>query len=623
MPSPSRRNRVQTGSPLQLSPICLSLSVEQQLRKSQSSPPRRGCFGSRRARSLLRAPLRSISRRPAGERGSTQLTVTELQLASCDSRCTMVWAQPRGRSASWGAHGGGRCLFPPLAVRLLCCVCLVCCVSQGCPRPCLCAGDIVVCSSQNLSTIPASGLVFASRLDLSYNQIADLTPDWTLDRLEKLDALILHHNVISYVSPKALGRVPHVRYLDLSTNRVRTVTSSTFSEVKDLEVLLLFNNQISMISPQAFTGLHSLQRIYLSWNMLSEFPSTLLVGKRKLPQLGFLDLSYNLLTQVPVREIMSLPAWQQAGIYLHGNLLACGCALHTMLHLWFQKQFRSVTDFQSDYTCLLPGASRSLSVFSMSLGSMNCSGSALEASLISSHRVLEVHVGEALVLHCDSAPPRDVHTALLWVTPAQRVLRPTIHTGALHVFPNGSLELAKAHPEDSGVYTCIMLSPGNNLSQSFEVSVRVGNFSSDRSSQSFSTALTTLGSCGVSLVLVLLYLYLTPCRCLCRTKNVAKPHGGRSSMPGDVSCGWKSDCRWNDDAYHQGEDEPHCNGKDDALCGWKDGSGKKVVFLEPDSEHVQSSHVPGGGPLSRTPGSILKNSSAQASSIATLDSLAA
>uniref|UniRef100_A0A8C9SJP5 Adhesion molecule with Ig like domain 2 n=1 Tax=Scleropages formosus TaxID=113540 RepID=A0A8C9SJP5_SCLFO len=484
------------------------------------------------------------------------------------------------------------CLFMLLAIGLLCCVCLVCSVPQGCPRPCLCAGDMVVCSNQNLSTIPDHSLAFASRLDLSYNQIAGLAPDWTLDRLDKLDALILHHNAISYISPKALSRVPHVRYLDLSTNRVRTVSKSTFSDVKHLEVLLLFNNQITTISPQAFSGLHSLQRIYLSWNMLSEFPSGLLVGKRKLPQLGFLDLSYNLLTQVPVLEILSLPAWQQAGIYLHGNLLACGCALHTMLQHWSQKQFRSVTDFRSDYTCLLPGVSRSLSVFSMPAGFMNCSGSAVEASLVSGHRVLEVHVGEAIVLHCESAPPRDVHTTLLWVTPAQHVLRPGVHTGALHVFPNGTLELYKARPEDSGIYTCIVVSPGNNLSQSIEVSVRVGNLSSDRSSQSFSTALTTLGSCGVSLVLVLLYLYLTPCRCSFRTKNASKPYGDHG----------------------------------------KAGGVKKVVFLEPDHEyehesdceHVQNNHMSGGGPWGRSQGSILKNSNAQASSsTATMDSLAA
>lgn len=442
-----------------------------------------------------------------------------------------------------------------VALGLICCMCLVYSDTQGCPSACLCAGDMVACSGRNISSVSMHGLTFASSLDLSYNQISVLDAEWTPVPLAKLDTLILSHNVISHLSPGSLCRLPILRYADLSSNRLRSLSALTFCELQHLEVLLLFNNQISKISPQSFAGLHSLHRVYLSWNRLTEFPTGILVGKLSLPHLEFLDLSNNLLTGVPVHDIISLPSRQQAGIYLHGNPLVCDCALHALLWYWARRSFLPVIDFRADYMCFLSGFGTAVSPLPL-----NCYGRVMDAPLDYERGVSKVHVGDTLILHCGDSAPAQLHVPLLWLTPAQSVLWPGDHTEALRVFPNGSLLLTAARPDDSGTYTCITFMPRGNLSHNVEVVVR----ERDPNDETFSTALTTLASCGTSLVLVLLYLYLTPCHCWCQDKKDSRLRRYHANV-------WGGSC-------YEREGDTHASRTGSPVVG--------VVFTLPDDENA-------------------------------------
>uniref|UniRef100_A0A8B9PGZ0 Uncharacterized protein n=1 Tax=Apteryx owenii TaxID=8824 RepID=A0A8B9PGZ0_APTOW len=115
--------------------------------------------------------------------------------------------------------------------------------SGMCPTACICASDIVSCTNKNLS------------------------------------------RVISSIITGSFSTTPNLKYLDLSSNNLKTLGSPLFQELRALEVLLLYNNQITQIESSAFGGLYKLQKLYLSYNLLSHFPLDLYVGKHKLTEL--------------------------------------------------------------------------------------------------------------------------------------------------------------------------------------------------------------------------------------------------------------------------------------------------------------------------------------------------
>ncbi|XP_064354007.1 amphoterin-induced protein 1 [Dromaius novaehollandiae] len=389
--------------------------------------------------------------------------------------------------------------------------------AAGCPPRCVCASDILSCSQAVLSGVPAPLPRFTAVLDLSHNNVSRLRADWAPGRLAHLHSLLLSHNGLTFVSSEAFAHVPHLRHLDLSSNRLRALEENLFSDLAELEVLLLYNNEIAAVDRTAFESLARLRKLYLGRNHIARFPLELLREGSRPPRLALLDLSANRLQSLPAGELQALPAWLRDGLYLHGNPLACDCALFELFARGRRRRLAAVLRFQEELRCLLPPAKRPVGILALGGAELlNCS-EAREA-------VLEAHLGDSVTLGCDSR--LRAAGAREWVTPAGERLPPGTGNGSAALLADGSLRLRALRPEDGGTYACSV------LNETLYVELLVHNFTARGGPDTLNTAYTTLVGCVLSVVLVLIYLYLTPCRC-CRCR--AKATAAAAAAPRDAS----------------------------------------------------------------------------------------
>lgn len=474
---------------------------------------------------------------------------------------------PTASRGCGGGAGGG------VSVALLLSLCLGSRPSVAtCPASCLCASDIISCSSGNLSAVPFDLPGYASWLDLSHNALAALQPGWVSGSFGRLVTLVLNTNAVGLIGPEAFAAMPRLVHLDLSSNQIKELNASIFAGLNELRELLLFGNQIRQIEPGAFTGLLRLHRFYLSGNRLKNFPLGLFSETGGPRNLSLLDVSYNRLTALPLQTLLSLSP--HTGVYLQGNPLVCDCPLQALLEYWFWKRYEPLVDFQGQFPCLDDSSSE-------------CDQS-VESGVASGPKTYHVEAGMWLQVPCPGFGGPNL-TRVFWVTPTAVLNSSTTDPNSrLVVFPNGTLEIHSVQEEDSGCYACVA-PRGHPYSPrgSREVMVVVGNASRDPEhrggSEHFNTAFTTLASCVVSIVLVLLYLYLTPCRC--RDHQGGRRCGGRALVL--------------------------CSDPREVEAGQRRSNGKRVAFLEPQAEDLGngvSKATPTSSGLAATEG-ILKNGS--------------
>ncbi|NWH69962.1 AMGO3 protein, partial [Piaya cayana] len=402
----------------------------------------------------------------------------------------------------------------PLLLLLLLELCGRCPAARGCPPDCICTSDLLSCSHRGLRDVPPALPPSAASLDLSHNKLAHLSDRW-LAALPHLEELHMGHNHIQELSPHAFHNASRLRHLDMSSNHLQAVETHYFDALVSLEELLLYNNSIKRVDENAFARLSGLRKVYLSWNNLTAFPFRSLQGLGTY-SLRTLDLSSNSLSSVPVEELAALPESVRNGLYLHNNPVRCSCQLYVMLQRWRQRGFSSVKDFFEEHTCKVSdNVPRSLIKF-LKYDDMfeNCSADAEEPPPVP----FPVLVGEPLLLACNaSLPPA---TSYMWISPHHEPIKhPGNSNRSVRLYRNGSLGIADARPWHSGVYVGLAVNGPHNSSRLCEVNVSVHYPKPD--GETFSTGLTTLLGCIVSLLLVLIYLYLTPCRCLSCCKKPA------------------------------------------------------------------------------------------------------
>ncbi|XP_077386786.1 amphoterin-induced protein 3-like [Festucalex cinctus] len=376
--------------------------------------------------------------------------------------------------------------------------------SSGDEGGCLRAADILSCAGLGLDRPPADAPAWAAVLDLSHNRLTALRAG-TFQGLPRLRSVRLAHNRLTAILPGAFRNSSGalLRHLDLSSNKLRAVEVAPFRDLPGLEELLLFDNLLATVERDAVAALAGLRRLYLGHNRLADFPFR---AVREHPELVLLDLSWNRLPRLAPEDLTSLPVRLQRALYLHGNPLVCDCDAYRMLRLWELRGYPAVSDFLRDYTCLMYGA-RGLAVRFLPDFPQLCDSAAVAPQ----SGEVTVNAGVPALLHCSTALTGE-HVTFFWVSPQHEYVAAPGNNGSLSVFANGSLRIAAARAEDSGVYWCMARDAAGRRNETQEVNVTVVTQHAGRDHDTFSTGLTTLLGCAVSLILVLAYLYLPPCR---------------------------------------------------------------------------------------------------------------
>lgn len=132
-------------------------------------------------------------------------------------------------------------------------------------------------------------------LDLQSNQIANIPPECC--ELPYLKVLNLTCNKVTLL-PAAFINLVSLEYLYLNENSIREIPGG-LCKIPHLKELSLNTNKISEISKKIYK-VSSLQYLSLNDNQITSFPITSFWKKKsKLDNLTYLDLSHNLIKQIP------------------------------------------------------------------------------------------------------------------------------------------------------------------------------------------------------------------------------------------------------------------------------------------------------------------------------------
>ncbi|XP_024592939.1 leucine-rich repeat-containing G-protein coupled receptor 5 isoform X6 [Neophocaena asiaeorientalis asiaeorientalis] len=170
---------------------------------------------------------------------------------------------------------------------------------RGCPAHCQCEPDgrmllRVDCSDLGLSELPSNLSVFTSYLDLSMNNISQLPPN-PLHGLRFLEELRLAGNALTYIPKGAFAGLYSLKVLMLQNNRLRQVPTEALQNLRSLQSLTL-NGASQITEFPDLTGTASLESLTLTGAQISSLPQAVC---DQLPNLQVLDLSYNLLEDLP------------------------------------------------------------------------------------------------------------------------------------------------------------------------------------------------------------------------------------------------------------------------------------------------------------------------------------
>uniref|UniRef100_A0A4W4HLJ4 Slit homolog 1a (Drosophila) n=1 Tax=Electrophorus electricus TaxID=8005 RepID=A0A4W4HLJ4_ELEEL len=115
-----------------------------------------------------------------------------------------------------------------------------------CPSECTCLETVVRCSNKHLRALPKGIPRNVTELYLDGNQFSTV--------------------------PKELAAFKYLQLVDLSNNKINSLTNSSFANMSQLTTLILSYNALRCIPGLAFAGLRSLRLLSLHGNDISELP---------------------------------------------------------------------------------------------------------------------------------------------------------------------------------------------------------------------------------------------------------------------------------------------------------------------------------------------------------------
>ncbi|XP_021121356.1 leucine-rich repeats and immunoglobulin-like domains protein 2 isoform X2 [Heterocephalus glaber] len=209
-----------------------------------------------------------------------------------------------------------------------------------CPAPCSCNVPLLDCSRRKLPALSWRALSGplppdTTSLDLSHNRLSNWNISLESQTLEEvkmnynelteipyfgeptcnITLLSLVHNLIPEIIPEAFQFYPALESLDLSSNIISEIKTSSFPRMQ-LKYLNLSNNRITTLEAGCFDNLSSsLLVVKLNRNRISMIPPKIF----KLPHLQFLELEHNNLTRVNKGWLYGLRMLQQ--LYVSQNAI--------------------------------------------------------------------------------------------------------------------------------------------------------------------------------------------------------------------------------------------------------------------------------------------------------------
>jgi len=206
--------------------------------------------------------------------------------------------------------------------------------------PHLASLDILNLKGNCLKKIPDfSGMAQLTRLLLSNNAIDDCTsgnlPDTAFVQLsgnqltcipdsikgfKNVNSLLLSRNNITSAAVNGFTFPSSIHYLDLSSNKVDSVTNIKFdNDVAGVLDLYLNNNPLTTIADGAFAGLNNLTKLELSHTNLQSVP----IALKDLPSLKVLKIQTNTECDCTLGQLGSWYKQVAAGLTI-GNSGKCG-----------------------------------------------------------------------------------------------------------------------------------------------------------------------------------------------------------------------------------------------------------------------------------------------------------
>ncbi|XP_075790597.1 LOW QUALITY PROTEIN: slit homolog 1 protein [Pelodiscus sinensis] len=135
-----------------------------------------------------------------------------------------------------------------------------CAPRPQCPQECSCLDTVVRCSNKHLSALPKGIPKNVTELYLDGNQLSRV--------------------------PGELSSFRHLQLVDLSNNKISSLSNSSFSNMSQLTTLILSYNALRCIPPLAFEGLRALRLLSLHGNNISSLPEGLFADASSLSHLA-------------------------------------------------------------------------------------------------------------------------------------------------------------------------------------------------------------------------------------------------------------------------------------------------------------------------------------------------
>ncbi|XP_040214492.1 leucine-rich repeat and immunoglobulin-like domain-containing nogo receptor-interacting protein 2 [Rana temporaria] len=174
----------------------------------------------------------------------------------------------------------------------------------GCPARCECSAQnkSVSCYRRRLISIPEGIPIETKILDLSKNKLKSVSPEdfLTYPLLEEID---LSDNIISNVEPGAFNNLFNLRSLSLKGNRLKLVDLGVFTGLSNLTKLDISENKIVILLDYMFQGLHNLKSLEVGDNQLVFISHRAFSGLLSLEQLTLEKCN---LTAVPTDALSHL-----------------------------------------------------------------------------------------------------------------------------------------------------------------------------------------------------------------------------------------------------------------------------------------------------------------------------